>query len=118
MTSKPAVAAMVVSVRSRRYGGVDILVNNAGINVFHEPLAMPDEEWQRCFALDLEGAWHVRQAVLPTMLAKGAGSIVNIASCHSFGIIPHTFPYPVAKHGAPRPDAVARHRVCGQAACG
>ena len=29
---------------------------------------------------------------------KGAGAIVNIASCHAFKIIPHTFPYPVAKH--------------------
>ena len=33
------------------------------------------------------------------MLAQGAGSIVAIASFHSFAIIPHTFPYPVAKHG-------------------
>ena len=33
------------------------------------------------------------------MLAQGGGSIVAIASCHSFVIIPHTFPYPVAKHG-------------------
>ena len=70
-----------------------------GINVFHEPLAMPDEEWRRCFAVDLDGVWHSCRAVLPTMLAQGAGSIVAIASCHSFAIIPHTFPYPVAKHG-------------------
>ena len=33
------------------------------------------------------------------MLAKGKGSIVNIASVHAFQIIPRTFPYPVAKHG-------------------
>lgn len=81
------------------YGRIDILVANAGINVFHEPLAMPEEEWRRCFAVDLDGVWHSCRAVLPTMLAQGAGSIVAIASCHSFAIIPHTFPYPVAKHG-------------------
>ena len=67
--------------------------------MFHEPLAMPEEEWRRCFAVDLDGVWHSCRAVLPTMLAQGAGSIVAIASCHSFAIIPHTFPYPVAKHG-------------------
>ena len=81
------------------FGRIDILVANAGINVFHEPLAMPEEEWRRCFAVDLDGVWHSCRAVLPTMLAQGAGSIVAIASCHSFAIIPHTFPYPVAKHG-------------------
>jgi len=39
------------------------------------------------------------RAALPAMLAQGAGAIVNIASTHSSSIIPHTFPYPVAKHG-------------------
>lgn len=80
-------------------GRIDILVNNAGINVFHEPLAMPDEEWRRCFAVDLDGVWHMTRAVLPAMLAQGAGAVVNIASSHSHSIIPGCFPYPVAKHG-------------------
>jgi len=97
VTSKPAVAAMVEQV-VKTFGGIDILVNNAGANVFYEPLAMPDDEWERCLKLDLEAAWICAKAVLPGMLAKGAGNIVNIASCHAFRIIPHTFPYPVAKH--------------------
>jgi len=82
----------------QRFGRIDILVNNAGINVFHEPLATTDAEWQRCFAVDLDGVWRVTRAVLPAMLDRG-GAIVNIASCHSFAIIPGCFPYPVAKHG-------------------
>ena len=81
------------------HGHIDILVNNAGINVFHEPLDTSEEEWRRCFAVDLEGVWRVCKEVLPAMLESKAGSIVNIASCHSFAIIPNTFPYPVAKHG-------------------
>lgn len=82
-----------------RFGRIDILVNNAGVNVFHDPLETSDEEWRRCFAVDLEGAWRVTRAVLPAMRARKAGAIVNIASSHSFTIIPGTFPYPVAKHG-------------------
>ena len=83
----------------RHFGPPQILVNNAGINVFDDPLRLTDEEWQRCFSVDLLGAWHGCRAVLPHMLAQGKGSIVNIASVHAFQIIPHTFPYPVAKHG-------------------
>ena len=79
-------------------GAVDILVNNAGANVFYEPLEMPIEAWKRCMDLDLEAAWTCARAILPGMLGRGAGSIVNIASAHSFQIIPHCFPYPVAKH--------------------
>jgi NAD(P)-dependent dehydrogenase (short-subunit alcohol dehydrogenase family) len=81
------------------FGPLDILVNNAGINVFCDPLTMTDEDWRRCFAVDLDGVWNGCRAVLPGMVARGAGSIVNIASTHSFKIIPGCFPYPVAKHG-------------------
>ena len=81
------------------YGRVDVLVNNAGANVFHRPHEMPRSEWARCMALDLEASWAMTEAVLPGMRARRAGVIVNIASCHSFRVIPHTFPYPVAKHG-------------------
>jgi NAD(P)-dependent dehydrogenase (short-subunit alcohol dehydrogenase family) len=81
------------------FGSIDVLVNNAGVNVFHEPLETSDEDWRRCLAVDLEGAWFASRAVLPSMRAKSRGAIVNIASSHSFSIIPNTFPYPVAKHG-------------------
>ena len=93
-----AVAAMFADV-GRVFGAPDIVVNNAGINVFNDPLALSDDEWERCFAVDLKGAWHCCQAALPAMLARAGGSIVNIASVHGHKIIPGAFPYPVAKHG-------------------
>jgi NAD(P)-dependent dehydrogenase (short-subunit alcohol dehydrogenase family) len=88
-----------VSAAEQTFGHIDILVNNAGANVFHRPLEMPRSEWARCMALDLEAAWAMAEAVLPGMRKRGAGAIINIASTHGFKIIPHTFPYPVAKHG-------------------
>jgi NAD(P)-dependent dehydrogenase (short-subunit alcohol dehydrogenase family) len=79
-------------------GPPDVLVNNAGIAVFDEPLSLTADDWRRCFAVDLDGVWHCTKAVLPHFLRAGRGSVVNVASVHSFQIIPHTFPYPVAKH--------------------
>lgn len=89
----------LVAETVRLLGPPSILVNNAGINVFDDPLKLSDAEWERCFSVDLLGVWYCCRAVLPHMLAAGRGSIVNIASVHAFQIIPHTFPYPVAKHG-------------------
>lgn len=89
----------VADATLKRFGRIDILVNNAGINVFHDPLETSEAEWRRCFDIDLDGVWRMSKAVLPAMLDRGAGSIVNIASTHSFSIIPGCFPYPVAKHG-------------------
>lgn len=77
---------------------IDGLVNNAGVNVFHTPLATSDDEWRRAFAINLEGAWFCARAVLPGMIERQHGVILNIASTHAFTIIPHTFPYPVVKH--------------------
>ena len=82
-----------------KYGPPDILINNAGINVFGEPLNMPDSEWKRAFSVDLDGVWFGCKAVLPHMLKMNKGSIVNVASVHGIQIIPNCFPYPVAKHG-------------------
>jgi NAD(P)-dependent dehydrogenase (short-subunit alcohol dehydrogenase family) len=98
VTDPQSVVAMAARTLSR-HGKIDVLVNNAGINVFHEPLETTEAEWRRCFAVDLEGVWAVSRAVLPAMRERRGGAIVNIASCHSFAIIPSTFPYPVAKHG-------------------
>lgn len=97
IADEAAVRAMAAR-GAERFGTINVLINNAGMDVFTEPLEMTTAQWQRCFAVDLDGAMHCSRAVLPGMLESGGGSIVNVASVHGHRIIPNAFPYPVAKH--------------------
>lgn len=82
-----------------RWGAVDILVNNAGINAYFDATTMTEAEWEQVFAVDLKGAWLCAKYAIPLMRRAGGGSIVNIASIHSFQTFPNYFPYAAAKAG-------------------
>jgi len=69
-----------VTWAEQRFGRIDGLVNNAGIMPDSPFLEMTPEEWDLVIATDLSSAFHSSQAVLPGMLERGQGSIVNIAS--------------------------------------
>ena len=97
ITDAAAIRAAVAHAADE-IGPLNALVNNAGVNVFAEPLELDDAEWNRCFDINLKGAWNCCKAVLPGLIDQGGGVILNIASTHAFTIIPHTFPYPLAKH--------------------
>jgi 2-hydroxycyclohexanecarboxyl-CoA dehydrogenase len=61
-------------------GPIDVLVNNAGWDVFKPFVKTVPAEWERLIAINLTGALHMLHAVLPGMVARNAGRIVNIAS--------------------------------------
>jgi len=97
--TQPQQVQSAVQHAQQALGHIDILINCAGINVFRDPLALEEEEWQRCMATNLKGPYNLIRSVLPGMLARQYGNIVNVASVHGHKIIPGAFPYPVAKHG-------------------
>jgi NAD(P)-dependent dehydrogenase (short-subunit alcohol dehydrogenase family) len=62
------------------HGRLDVLVNNAGITIDKTVLKMTDEDWYRVLAVNLSGAFFMSQAVLPHMIERGSGRIINISS--------------------------------------
>jgi NAD(P)-dependent dehydrogenase (short-subunit alcohol dehydrogenase family) len=62
------------------HGRLDVLVNNAGITIDKTVLKMSDEDWYRVIAVNLSGAFFMSQAVLPHMIDRGSGRIINISS--------------------------------------
>lgn len=73
------VQAMVGQVQAM-LGGVDILVNNAGIVSTGPLLEVTTAEWNRVMAIDLNSVFFCAKAVLPGMMARQSGRIINIAS--------------------------------------
>ena len=74
---------MTVSEIERNIGAIDILVNNAGIIKRIPMCEMTAEEFRRVIDVDLTGAFLVSKAVLPSMMQRGHGKIINICSMMS-----------------------------------
>lgn len=79
VANREELEAMVDTV-SRTLGPIDVLVNNAGIGFHANALTLPDDEWERLFAINLGGVWKASQIVGRHMVANGRGSIINIGS--------------------------------------
>ena len=76
----PAVVNTAVASIVRALGPIDILVNAAGVSSFGTADTIDEAEWNRVLDINLKGTWLVARAVVPGMVARGAGSIVNLAS--------------------------------------
>jgi 2-hydroxycyclohexanecarboxyl-CoA dehydrogenase len=63
-----------------QFGQIDILVNNAGWDRMGLFLDTDEDTWDRIIAVNLKAMLHVCKAVLPHMVARGAGRVVNVAS--------------------------------------
>jgi NAD(P)-dependent dehydrogenase (short-subunit alcohol dehydrogenase family) len=79
VTSEEEVSRAVETVLAR-FSRIDVLVNNAGIAWMGPALEMPVEALQSMLRVNVEGVFIVSRAVLPHMIARRSGSIVNLAS--------------------------------------
>jgi 3-oxoacyl-[acyl-carrier protein] reductase len=104
VTDAAAVEAAVESALDA-FGGVDTLVNNAGIGLLsledggrptHE---VTEERWRQVIDVNLTGVFLCSRAVLPHMLDRGRGNVVNISSGLGRYAAPGFAPYNASKHG-------------------
>ena len=80
VSDRDAVEGMVAEVESA-YGRLDLLVSNAGISIGEDAAwELEPEDWWRVFEVNVLGVYLCCRAVIPSMLKRGGGRIVNVAS--------------------------------------
>lgn len=82
-----------------RHGRIDVLVNAAGVVAADGAATIDDSTWQRLHEVNLGGTMRFMRAVLPAMLERGSGSIVNIASVAAFNAGADAASYAASKAG-------------------
>jgi SDR family mycofactocin-dependent oxidoreductase len=88
-----------VSATMRRFGRIDILFNNAGICAYGLAHELTEAEWDAMVAINLKGPWLVSKHVIPAMIERRSGSIINnssVAGLRGMGRLSH---YAASKWG-------------------
>jgi 3-oxoacyl-[acyl-carrier protein] reductase len=78
--SNSAEVESMASACVQKLGSVDIMVNNAGVQSLGKVVDATEEEWDRVFGTNAKGTFLCSRSIIPTMLKKGGGAIINIAS--------------------------------------
>ncbi len=81
----------------QEFGAIDILVNNAGIDAPGKVLDIPIKRWDLVIAVNLRGAFLCTKVVLPTMVTRRSGNIINLSSVVGTRMILFDVAYGVAK---------------------
>ena len=93
VTDDPAIQALAASTER-----IDVLFNCAGYVHAGTILDTDDASWRRSFSINVDSMFHLCRAVLPGMLSRGAGSIVNMSSvASSIKGVPNRFAYGATK---------------------
>lgn len=99
-----AAVGAAVAAGLARFGRIDVLVSNAGFGVteldLDEALAAPDETWQRMWQVHVMAHVHACRAVLPGMLERGEGCLINVASAAGLLSQVGDTAYSTTKHAA------------------
>jgi len=98
--AKRAEVDAVVQATAARFGRLDVLVNCAGVNTRNRQLALLDQAgWDRIIGINLTGAFHCMQAVLPRMREQKNGLIIHVSSISGLWGDFAGVAYQASKHG-------------------
>ncbi|WP_104523473.1 SDR family oxidoreductase [Blastococcus atacamensis] len=98
VTDESAVTALVERTLAA-HGRIDLFCSNAGV-FSGGGVETPTAVWEQVFAVNVLAHVHAARAVLPSMLARGSGYLLNVASAAGLLTTPGDAPYTVSKHGA------------------
>ncbi|MEE1817581.1 SDR family oxidoreductase [Streptomyces sp. SP18ES09] len=96
VTDRPRVDEAVREAQER-FGPADAIVNNAGAMLLGRVADQPVEEWDRMIDLNIKGVLYGTRAVLPGMLGRRAGTIINVSSIAGRKTFPHHAAYVATK---------------------
>jgi len=97
VTDRQAIERVVSDIEGQ-WQGVDLLINNAGVFRALGPVADVDpDDWWREIEINVRGAYLCARAVLPGMLARGQGRMINLASGAGLRSLPTTSAYCISK---------------------
>jgi NAD(P)-dependent dehydrogenase (short-subunit alcohol dehydrogenase family) len=82
-----------------RHGSIDVLVNNAGFSYYSRHAESSLEEWRMTMAVNLEGYYVMAKLVVPSMMERGSGRIVNVSSVQAIASEPSVGAYAASKGG-------------------
>jgi NAD(P)-dependent dehydrogenase (short-subunit alcohol dehydrogenase family) len=91
--------ARLVGATLEQFNQIDILVNNAATSCVHPILGHASDTWTRVIAVNLIGAFHCIQAVLPYLIENGWGRVINIGSTAATVGFAGYSAYCASKHG-------------------
>jgi 3-oxoacyl-[acyl-carrier protein] reductase len=97
--SDRAALESAVSLITGNLGPIDILINNAGTGKFGKFLELEPDEWERQIKVNLFGVYYATRAVLPHMIERQSGDIVNISSTAGKNGSAGTSAYSASKFG-------------------
>ena len=81
------------------FGGVDVLVNNAGIQRYGDVVDTAEEQWDQVIGVNLKSQYLCARHAIPSMLARGKGVVINVASVQAFVSQPKAAAYVTSKCG-------------------
>ncbi len=101
--SQSAEVETMVAATVAEFGGVDVLYSNAAVQLHGQDARaheLSEEIWDRTLNINLRGVWLCAKYAIPAMLARGGGSIINVASPTGlFGLAPEYTAYSSSKGG-------------------